>query len=266
VAAHRFRCATAGGAAALGLIISVITAMTGWAWGVVPLTYVAALILLSRYRSAEKRASSDAIRRGQRIAWHGAVARLGWAALLAALHGVISPSLLYAALTGCVAASTADLAATQLGLLSAQRPRLITTWLPARAGTPGAISMLGTLAAVAAAWSVGLVGLLAQAVQSWMADLPLPRAWLWLPVAALAGGMAGTLLDSLLAATTQRVYYDPRNREITTYETDANGAPNEPVRGWVWLTGEAIDVVATVTGAAVTCAFAFWLAGSMGQW
>lgn len=264
--AYGLRCATLAGAAALGIQVALIIAMAGWVWGLVPLIYILALIILSRYRRVEKAALSDALRRGQRLTWQGAVARLGWASVLAALNGSASPLLGYAALVGCVAASTADLAATQLGVLSAQPPRLITTWLPARTGTPGAISMLGTLAAVGAAWLVGLVGLLSQAIQGWTAALPTPRIWIWLPAAALAGGMAGALVDSLLAATAQRVYYDPNRHEITAYESSDDGLPNEPVRGWVWLTDEAIDAVATVIGAAASGVLVFWLAHSMGQW
>ena len=265
VGAYGLRCASVGGAAALGIQVALIAAVAGWPWGIMPLTYVVAQIVLSRFRRAQKGALSDASRRGQRITWQGAVSRLGWAALLTALPRTDSPWG-YAALVGCVAASTADLASTQLGLLSAQHPRIITTWLPVRTGTPGAISLLGTLAAVGAAWLVGLLGLLTQAVKSWSDDLFLAPIWLWLPAAALAGGMAGALVDSLLAATAQRVYYDPRRQEITAYEADADGAPNEPVRGWVWLTDEAIDAVATVVGAAVTGVLVFWLAHSMGQW
>ncbi|MGI6376133.1 MAG: DUF92 domain-containing protein [Anaerolineae bacterium] len=260
------RVATVGGVLTLAILVGTITGFGGWPWGVVALTLIACLVIAGRYRRADKAALAETIGRAQTLTWLDATARLGWAALLAIAFQRHSSPLGFAAFVGAIAASAADVVATQLGLLSAQRPRLITTWRPTMAGTPGAISALGMLAAVGASWLVGLTGLATQSLAAWLQDAPAPQAWAWLPVVALAGGMAGALLDSLLAATAQRVYYDPRRQEPSEYEADADGLPNEPVRGWAWLTGQAIDLVATAAGAACTGALVTWLAHSFGHW
>jgi len=259
------RLATPGGAAMLAILTGLIVGFGGWAWGVVALTFVACLLVAGRYRYAHK-TLIETVGRTQRLTWQGALARLGWAAVLAILFDHAVSPMGYAAFVGALAASAADLVATQLGVLSVQRPRLMTTWRPAVPGTPGAISALGTIAAVGAAWLIGLAGRVAQSLMRWLTDTPSSQTWAWLPVAALAGGMAGALLDSLLAATGQRVYYDPRRREPSEYERDGHGALNEPVRGWAWLTSDAIDLVCCAVGAAAACALATWLAHSMGRW
>ncbi|MEN6479213.1 MAG: DUF92 domain-containing protein [Anaerolineales bacterium] len=257
--------ATRSGALTLAILTGLVAGLGGWEWGVVLVAFDACLFVTVRYRRVVK-ASIETVGREPRLGWAGALARLGWAAILATLYGRSDSALGYAAFVGAVAASAADLAATQLGVLSAQRPRLVTTWRPALPGTPGAISTLGTIAAVGASWLIGLVALSAQALSSWLAQSPAAPLWAWLPVAALAGGMAGTVLDSLLAATGQRVYYDPRREQPSECDVDSTGAPNEPVRGWAWLTSEAIDLVSTAVGAAATCAVATWLAHSLGHW
>lgn len=257
--------ATQSGALTLAILTGLVAGVGGWEWGVVMVAFAACLFVTVRYRRAVK-ANIETVGREPRLGWARVLAHLGWATILTILYGRSNSVLGYAAFVGAVAASTADLAATQLGVLSAQRPRLVTTWRPALPGTPGAISTLGTIAAVGASWLIGLVGLSAQTLSSWLAQAPAARLWAWLPVAALAGGMAGTVLDSLLAATGQRVYYDPRREQPSEFDTDSAGAPNEPVRGWAWLTSEAIDLVSTAVGAAVTCALATWLAHSLGHW
>lgn len=123
-------------------------------------------------------------------------------ALYPLLHG--RPSLLMA-FAGAIAAALADTASSEIGVLSPQEPRLITTFKPVPHGTNGAVSLLGTTGAVVActvitfaAYGTGFVQLAsgsAKALSSWV----LAGAC----TAIFLAGLFGTAVDSLLGATVE---------------------------------------------------------------
>jgi len=166
------------------------------------------------------------------------------------------------AYVGALAASTADDWATELGVLAAnigpesssQRrwPLLLTTRRPVAPGTPGAVSWLGLVAAAVGAWLIGLVGLLTTTFQAWSQRQPVEPGLRYLPVAAMIGGLAGTLTDSLLGATAQGVYYCEQCQQITEKPVHACGERTRQVRGWAWLSNEVINLVSSLVGAGVT--------------
>jgi uncharacterized protein (TIGR00297 family) len=147
----------------------------------------------------------------------------GVAALCACTH---QPLLML----GALAAACADTWATEVGSLLGGTPRKITTLKPARPGESGAISLLGTLAALAGA---GLLSLLAG------------RFW----PAVLLGGFLGSLVDSLLGATLQAQWKDTEG----SFTEIKNG---KPVRGLSFMNNDAVNFLATLTGAILAGALA----------
>ncbi|KAF7838625.1 protein PGR [Senna tora] len=95
-----------------------------------------------------------------------------------------------------------DTWSSELGILSDDQPRLITTFKPVRRGTNGGVTKAGLLAAAAAGSIIGLsfvlVGLLTARCDS---DIALKQL-LVIPISTLAG-LFGSLIDSLLGATLQ---------------------------------------------------------------
>ncbi len=74
-------------------------------------------------------------------------------------------------------------------------------------------------------------------------------SWL-LPVAG-AGGLAGSLFDSLLGATVQAIYYSSSRQKETEKKIDPDGTPNTLVRGWRWLDNDLVNFLSSLVGAAV---------------
>lgn len=115
------------------------------------------------------------------------LANFGWYANVA-----INPPIWFAAGLAALAEAAADTVSSEIGQVLGGRPRMITTLRTAEPGTDGGISLVGTLAGVAAAAIVALAGTLA---------LSGGREIFWI---ACAGGVFGLLFDSLLGATLER--------------------------------------------------------------
>jgi uncharacterized protein (TIGR00297 family) len=95
-------------------------------------------------------------------------------------------------MSAALAEAAADTASSEVGKAFGGAPRLVTTWRTVPAGTDGAITMLGTFAALGSALVVGLVGVVSGV-------LPVRELGV-----CLVAGFAGTVADSLLGATMER--------------------------------------------------------------
>jgi uncharacterized protein (TIGR00297 family) len=146
-----------------------------------------------------------------------------------------------AALLGALAAANADTWATEIGALAKAPPRLITNFRPAPPGSSGAISLPGTLAALAGATLIGAIA------PFW--DLGVPGL-----VAVTIGGLFGSLLDSLLGATVQVQYRDADTGKLTERTETPGGKPNERARGLPWLVNDLVNAAATLFGALMAAA------------
>lgn len=103
-----------------------------------------------------------------------------------------APALLLAAGMAALAEAAADTVSSEIGQVLGGEPRLITTMRRVEAGTDGGVSLIGTLAGVAAAGIVAAVG-------AWA----LGGDWSFFAVVC-AGGVFGLFFDSLLGATLER--------------------------------------------------------------
>ncbi len=225
----------------LGAVITgtLLFGLGGWVGGLALVGFFVSSSLLSKLLRARKaRAEEDYAKTGTRDLGQ-ALANGGVAAAACLALGLTGDTRFLAAALGALAAANADTWATELGVLSRTAPRLITTFRKVEPGTSGAISLMGTLAAVGGAAFVAVVGALAD-----------PVWWRTLPWIAL-GGLAGSFLDSLLGATLQGVYWCPTCGRETERRVHACGTPTRPHRGWGWLGNDLVNLLATLLGAAV---------------
>jgi uncharacterized protein (TIGR00297 family) len=164
--------------------------------------------------------SSFLTRGGGRRTARQVLANGGVAALAAAAGS-------WPAFAGAVAAATSDTWATETGARSRTPPRLMTTGAPVLPGTSGGITALGTAGGVlGAVFSAGVAVILdPRAVGPGSAALGLSIG---------AAGVAGMLIDSLIGATLQG---------------DEHGVRLE--RGYAWLDNDAVNLAATIAGAAI---------------
>jgi len=243
--AYRRRSLTRGGW--LGAIISgtATFGFGGWSWGITLIVFFLTSSALSHFRQAKKQQlAGEKFEKGSQRDLFQTLANGGPAALLALLYGLGSQSpALLALFVGIMATVTADTWATELGVLSPRLPRMITTWRVVEPGTSGGITTHGTLAAICGA------ALIAATTTSIVA---LERgAWsLWLLPAALLGGIAGSMVDSLLGATVQAIYRAPGTRE-TERSSGRDGLRYPLLRGWRWMTNDMVNLLSSLIGGAI---------------
>lgn len=251
-AAYRRGALDRSGALAATALGATVFGLGGPLWGallVVFFTTSSALSMAGRHEK-QRRTAGLVAKGARRDSWQ-VLANGGVGGLLAVLAaGEPGAAWPFAAFVGATAAATADTWATEIGLLAAARPRLITTLRPARPGESGAVSLPGTLAAAAGGLLIGLAALTGSHLAASF-HTALPLAPQLAAMAGLAGGLAGAMLDSILGATLQAQYVCPACGSPTELPVHSCGTTTVLRRGLPWLTNDAVNLLATAGGAGV---------------
>ena len=229
------------GSVAAALSGGLIFGLGGLDWAVLLLAFFISSSLLSRAFGQRKAALNEKFSKGHQRDWGQVLANGGLGAVLVVLAaGYPENSLWWIAYIGTMAAVNADTWATELGVLSPAAPRLVTSGVIVERGTSGGISLLGSLASLAGAAVIGLC-----------ATLVRPEVGVSLALAAaIGGGMLGSLVDSLLGATLQAIYFCPTcQKETERHPQHTCGTPTTQVRGLSWLNNDWVNFVCALTGA-----------------
>lgn len=254
-----------GGAVLVG---TLIFGFGGWTWGLVLISFFVSSSLLSHYRQGDKAALAEKFAKGERRDMGQVLANGGAGALLAlAVYFLIdlqgqaragNPLYIYLTLAffGVMASVNADTWATELGVLARETPRLITTGRPVPPGTSGGITRYGTLAALTGAAFIGVAAFVLIQLASLATTGALMLTDLPIVVIAAAGGLVGSLFDSLLGATLQRIYWCDHCEKETERQVHSCGARTRPLRGWSWMNNDLVNFVSSLVGGL--------LAGSLG--
>lgn len=234
------------------LVGTIIFGAGGWIWGILLILFFASSSLLSRYREAEKTALSEKFAKVGRRDLSQALANGGWGAILALVFTVWPSPILFSAFVGAIATANADTWATELGVLSQSPPRRITTGDPVPPGTSGAISLLGTAAALTGALLIGLSAEILQFSAGWLSNDGVAQWTVWVPLAAGLGGLVGAFFDSLLGASFQRIYWCDECHKETERAVHTCGTHSRPLRGWSWLNNDVVNFLSSVVGSGIT--------------
>lgn len=182
----------------LGVVI-IISSNVNWFFILLAFFFLGSLFTRYKYsyKLAHGTAEGKSGIRGYKNVFSNSLAALS----LAVAYGIF-PShrlILLSAYLGSVATACGDTLASEIGETYRGEPRMITTFKKVRAGTDGAISMLGEGAAFFGALVIAFLGFL------------LIRNDSGLVIAVTAGGFIGTNIDSVLGATLQQKGYLSNN-------------------------------------------------------
>lgn len=157
---------------------------------------------------------------------------------------------------GYYACCCGDTWASELGPLSADTPRLITSLRPVRRGTNGGVTLLGLSASIMGGTFIGTVFYLAGLVSPTLWIFEQQRAlaagqWRLIPLALMAG-LFGSVLDSVLGATLQYTGYN----RLTGSITSRPGPDVTHISGLRILDNNAVNFVSASLTAALTALLA----------
>jgi uncharacterized protein (TIGR00297 family) len=294
--AYRRGSLSRGGVLGAMIVGTAIFGFGGLAWGLTLITFFVTSSLLSHYKESAKEHLAEKFDKGHQRDLGQALANGGAGAIIAIIFllsiptyywtlplypfyifvsqiPLQPPALLLAAFAGAMATVTADTWATELGVLSNKKTRLITTLHQVETGTSGGISLRGLLAALVGALVIGIVAVLFSnltcATLLWIGDpdgvIEYGDPCITRPIfdgtamilATTLAGLGGSLFDSLLGATVQAIYYCPSCRKDTERKVHTCGTPTTLKRGWRWLNNDGVNFVSSLIGAGI--AVGFWL-------
>lgn len=231
------------GAATGGFFAATLVGLGGWAWVVPGIAFFglsSALTGLNSRHETISRGENSSRRTQAQVLANGGVA---WAALaIVAMVPAGRPTVGqwgYAAFIGALAAAAADTWATELGAFSPASPWSLRTGRRVPEGTSGAVSFVGSGAAVLGAASVVGAALLVRGSLS---------GALWQDAALLVGaGLAGMLADSVAGAFLQ-ARYRAASGEWVEHPPAADRVPE---RGWPGIGNHTVNLIGTAVGALV---------------
>jgi uncharacterized protein (TIGR00297 family) len=193
VGVYRAKGVSASGAIAGAIIGTLIFAGAGWSgWLMLILAFGAAWSTSHIGLPRKRVLGIEEAREGRRGA-ENAIANCGLAAA-AALAALFSPyrDAALLALTAALTAAASDTVASEIGKAWGRRTILVTTLSSVPPGTPGAVSIEGTGAGVAAAF-------LMASIASFVGLIPVDALWV-----VVASAAVGSIVESALAATLER--------------------------------------------------------------
>jgi uncharacterized protein (TIGR00297 family) len=221
----------------------------GWGWFAIVATFFVLGVGFTYFEYEYKKSIGSAQEKGGARNWPNILANGAVAAILALVQLSSGGTSLVAAFVGATSTAASDTVATEIGLLSRSRPRLIThLGREVPPGTSGGVSSLGFLGAIMASAVIGLLAFV----------LHLSRAGPLIIVVSVVSGVVGATADSILGATVQRkgvcIVCGAHTENLTHHEQ-----PTKLVSGLAFMDNNAVNLMATVVGAAAGLVFALVL-------
>lgn len=249
LAARRVRALTSSGAAA-----AVVTGTLSFAFGGVLVAGALMLFFVSgsalsriggsTARAVRDRTAKSSQRDALQVLANGGVATLcAVIGGLAAVTGAGASDVWLIAAVSALAAAAGDTWSTEIGVLAHGPARHILSGRPVVAGISGGITFLGIAAAPLGGALVGLAGL-------FRPDILAPGWWIAIGAAV---GLVGSVWDSILGAAFQGRWACEQCGKETENPVHCCGRPTKLVSGLSWLTNDAVNGLATLSGAALGC-------------
>lgn len=240
-AARATRALSPGGAF-VATIIGTVAVGAGWSWAAILIAYFVSATLLSKWRAHErdKITSGVVAKGGERDAFQ-VLANGGVFALAALLANMIPEFPWFALAAGALAASASDTWATEVGSLLGGKPRHVFTLRVVPPGTSGAVSLVGTFAALLGAAFIAAFA--AYATRS--VDITVP---------VFVGGVAGSTIDTLVGAALQGRRWCEHCNEATERPVHRCGEQTRTSGGVTWMNNDVVNLLSGMLGGLLTFA------------
>jgi uncharacterized protein (TIGR00297 family) len=216
----------------------------GFSWFIVVAMFFTLGVVFTLYKYGYKKRLGSAQGKGGARSWPNILANGGIASAVALVNFAKPTIDLSALFLGAISASAADTVATELGLLSRNKPRLITNLArTVTPGTSGGVTLLGILGAVFASLVIGSMAFF----------LGIMSMRLTVVLICVIGGVLGACFDSVLGASIQRKGYCVICHKPTEALRHC-GETTHMIGGVRYIENNVVNLLATVAGAAVSLA------------
>lgn len=249
---------SASGTLAAILVGEIVFVFGGVDWFIILAVFFLTSVFFTRFKAEKKgEVVKEFAKGGVRDFWQ-VLANGGIACLLALAFYYYKSPVVFFGFLGVIATVNADTWATELGILGKGRPRLITTGQPVRVGTSGAVSLGGTLSALAGASVIAMVFFATQILLN-PPDFPRGISLFSLQLFAIIvfSGFVGTFVDSFLGATMQAMYYCTHCKTETEKQRHYCGRPTIAIRGLKWFDNDIVNLASSMVGGLVATGLAF---------
>lgn len=135
------------------------------------------------------------------------------------------------------AAANADTWATELGILNKNNPFSLRTFKRVAKGTSGAVSLLGTASSLVGSMIIGLFSIIGFVLLN---NIDINILYINLFLLITLSGFMGALVDSILGATVQGIYYSD-DLEKETERKEHNNKPNRLIRGFSFINNDVVN-------------------------
>jgi uncharacterized protein (TIGR00297 family) len=182
----------------------------------------------SKIKSVNKRKAEELLVKGSQRDWQQVVANGGFAAIASTLYYVTDDFVWLLGFCICLAAANSDTWASEIGSMSKGRPFHVKTFKRVERGTSGAVSLLGTFAAVAGSMLIALSAF-------FLFDLSVTELY-WI----LLFGFFGNLVDTILGAFVQASYQCLHCGTITEKQIHC-GKKTKLIKGFPLFNNDAVN-------------------------
>lgn len=245
-AAFRLKALNVGGGWAAFILGTVVFGLGGFAWALVLMTFFITSSGLSILFKKHKSAAEEKYAKGSRRDERQVLANGGLAGAAVIAHVFFPTSVIpWLAFSAVFAAANADTWATELGVFNRTPPRLIHTGQVVSAGTSGGVSLAGMFSAVAGSLVIAAITYL-----SWPLTGLENSNRLLLSLLIIAAGFLGSMIDSLVGATIQGIFWCPVCcKETEKFPLHSCGTATTLLRGKKRITNDWVNTMCTGSAA-----------------
>ncbi|MRX72632.1 DUF92 domain-containing protein [Bacillus lacus] len=203
--------------------------------------FFASSSLFSRLKRNKKKMLDELLEKGDQRDAVQVFANGGIPAVISFIYLVTGDSSWIFVFCSAIAAANADTWASEIGTLSKGQPRMMLSLKKVERGTSGAVSLLGTLAAIAGAAFIAITGAVLFSFQPHLILL------------IIAAGFFGNMVDTVLGGTLQVAYTCPVCGKQTEKRMHCS-APGKRTKGSSFFDNDAVNAV-SVLAASILAVF-----------
>lgn len=201
--------------------------------------------LWSKYKSTYKKTVEEKLAKGATRDWRQVVANGGSAALFSILYYAHNDMIWLVAYIVCLASANSDTWASEIGSLSKKDPIYIRTFKRIERGTSGAISLLGSSAALAGSLLISLTSF-------WLFHLDFTYGTI-----IFIFGYMGNVIDTLFGAFCQQLYVCS-HCGIETEKRVHCQMPTKQIKGFIFMDNDMVNFLSGFLAAMFAIGFLFF--------